>query len=446
MAVPEPELHAAAAKGDVDTIERLKDAGHPVREQDEGGFTALHIAVRNGQLAAARKLLDMGASIDDNDNAEFITPIQLAYLEGDDNMIQLLWERSPDTVDCAASPQGWQAGSTESPSPNQDVVPRNAHRLETGQDNAFEWSWNGSHLSANHWEYFRLGLSGTVGTLSVKLRTNQNKNVKGGAQVYLRLGRKPSSHVFDARSVAPDAEGTHKIMVDAPKSGEWVIGVTMGSEGKHTASMSISAETDSEEPIPEWVIETFAQVDDGEVGYVDTAELCQFLLFMHPSMKAEELDASFACVSNPRRLDLHEFYVWVQKNRSLVGGEASQDSTDNSAMATPRGVGSPFHKTGVSDDMWTISPGNPSTPQGQTAGGGKDPFSSPTPSAMGAIGRQTMDLPCMSITDHVLTPVSTKTMVSPPVEQDISAVEAKTMIAQLEEQVRLLQAKLDAKV
>ena len=41
---------------------------------------------------------------------EFITPIQLAYLEGDDNMIQLLWERSPDTVDCAASPQGWQAG------------------------------------------------------------------------------------------------------------------------------------------------------------------------------------------------------------------------------------------------------------------------------------------------------------------------------------------------
>ena len=181
------------------------------------------------------------------------------------------------------------------------------------------------------------GLSGTVGTLSVKLRTNQNKNVKGGAQVYLRLGRKPSSHVFDARSVAPDAEGTHKvecmawatlpgqmiinarsclvpfgchepvsypvdpcpigmctpvasccalvrslatcslhhissdvlccqIMVDAPKSGEWVIGVTMGSEGKHTASMSISAETDSEEPIPEWVIETFAQVDDGEVA------------------------------------------------------------------------------------------------------------------------------------------------------------------------------------
>lgn len=43
---------------------------------------------------------------------EFITPIQLAYLEGNNDMVQLLWEHSPEALSAASSPQPeWHDGT-----------------------------------------------------------------------------------------------------------------------------------------------------------------------------------------------------------------------------------------------------------------------------------------------------------------------------------------------
>ena len=54
-------LHAAAAKGDVASIERLVKAGAPIEARDAHARTPLHVAVFMRQPDAARTLLKLGA-------------------------------------------------------------------------------------------------------------------------------------------------------------------------------------------------------------------------------------------------------------------------------------------------------------------------------------------------------------------------------------------------
>lgn len=62
-------LHRAAAVGDIDALARLLAAGHPLIHYDERHYTALHHAVLHGELAAARWLLEHGATVDAHDAA-----------------------------------------------------------------------------------------------------------------------------------------------------------------------------------------------------------------------------------------------------------------------------------------------------------------------------------------------------------------------------------------
>jgi len=55
-------LHVAAVWGDVDAIEMLVAAGAEVDARGEFHFTALRHAVGQGHVAAARRLLELGAS------------------------------------------------------------------------------------------------------------------------------------------------------------------------------------------------------------------------------------------------------------------------------------------------------------------------------------------------------------------------------------------------
>ena len=68
-------LHAAAARGDAGSIERLVSAGANTESRDSHGRTPLMVAGYKRNLAAAQALIDAGADIDalDNDRYDLLT-------------------------------------------------------------------------------------------------------------------------------------------------------------------------------------------------------------------------------------------------------------------------------------------------------------------------------------------------------------------------------------
>ncbi|WP_229413130.1 ankyrin repeat domain-containing protein [Massilia alkalitolerans] len=65
--MPAHPLHASAARGDVPAIERLLHAGARIDARDASGSTALLVATRADQAAAARVLIEAGADVNAKD-------------------------------------------------------------------------------------------------------------------------------------------------------------------------------------------------------------------------------------------------------------------------------------------------------------------------------------------------------------------------------------------
>ena len=72
------DLHRAAAKGDVATVQKLLDLGVPVDVREHKGGTPLYEATRRGQLDVMKLLLKNGADVDDAGQEGLCTPLCLA--------------------------------------------------------------------------------------------------------------------------------------------------------------------------------------------------------------------------------------------------------------------------------------------------------------------------------------------------------------------------------
>lgn len=71
-------LHYAAARGDIDTIERILAEDGDIDARNGAGRTPLAEAAKRGRLAAVRTLLNHGAEIDVYDTQSGFTPLHLA--------------------------------------------------------------------------------------------------------------------------------------------------------------------------------------------------------------------------------------------------------------------------------------------------------------------------------------------------------------------------------
>ncbi|KAL3654755.1 RAC-alpha serine/threonine-protein kinase [Castilleja foliolosa] len=80
---------AAAEKNDLDMLKELVlHGGNVTQPKSNGGTTALHVAVRKGNLETIKFLLDRGANIDTPDDSD-LTPRDLAEREGQENIKEL---------------------------------------------------------------------------------------------------------------------------------------------------------------------------------------------------------------------------------------------------------------------------------------------------------------------------------------------------------------------
>ena len=82
-------LHAAAAKGDVETIARLAAPGSELNARDGNGRTPLHVATFQRQGAAAKRLIAAGADTARLDNQRY-DAITIAAVADDEATLQAL--------------------------------------------------------------------------------------------------------------------------------------------------------------------------------------------------------------------------------------------------------------------------------------------------------------------------------------------------------------------
>jgi hypothetical protein len=84
-------LHAAAAKGDADEIERLVKAGGDIEARDRNRRTPLHVAIFLKRADAARRLLKLGADANALD-AQAYDIVTIAAVADDVAMLKLALE------------------------------------------------------------------------------------------------------------------------------------------------------------------------------------------------------------------------------------------------------------------------------------------------------------------------------------------------------------------
>ena len=100
------QLHEAAMRGDLASIEDLLDRGADIEAREVSGWTALMLASVNDRVAAVELLLDRGADIearrDDGDTA-----LMWASWYGKVAVVKLLLDRGADIE--ARDDDGWTA-------------------------------------------------------------------------------------------------------------------------------------------------------------------------------------------------------------------------------------------------------------------------------------------------------------------------------------------------
>ncbi len=95
-------VHDAAAAGEMEWLESLLETfPERLQQRNKVGWTPLHLAAANGQLAAAAFLLDKGAHIDCRDQDDFATPLCWACYHGHLEMVDFLIERGADPATTA---------------------------------------------------------------------------------------------------------------------------------------------------------------------------------------------------------------------------------------------------------------------------------------------------------------------------------------------------------
>ncbi|RYH10561.1 ankyrin repeat domain-containing protein [Tropicimonas sp. IMCC6043] len=89
-------LHIAAELGDHDMVMLLLANGADLRARSQSGQTASHLATRAGHAAVVAALLDAGAVVDSREPAKNMTPLLIASLQGDVDLVKLLVEAGAD--------------------------------------------------------------------------------------------------------------------------------------------------------------------------------------------------------------------------------------------------------------------------------------------------------------------------------------------------------------
>lgn len=103
-----PVLGLAARTGNVDVVTRLIEAGADADAVDEIGFSPLMEAVRDGKIEVARYLISLDVDVNrrSNANALYLTPMHMAGLSGNPEMVQLLADAG-----AAIDPKGREDGT-----------------------------------------------------------------------------------------------------------------------------------------------------------------------------------------------------------------------------------------------------------------------------------------------------------------------------------------------
>lgn len=98
--------HYSVLAGNVGLLRDQIDQGIPFDAPDSQGFRPLHLAAQQGQVEAAKVLLDAGAEVDPR-NAFGNTPLFVAVFNsrGDGELIRMLRERGADPLAANASGQ-----------------------------------------------------------------------------------------------------------------------------------------------------------------------------------------------------------------------------------------------------------------------------------------------------------------------------------------------------
>ncbi len=93
-----PILGLAARTGNVELVARLVEAGAEADAVDEIGFSPLMEAVRDNKIDVARYLISLDADVNRRSyaNALYLTPMHMAGLSGNPDMVQLLADAGAD--------------------------------------------------------------------------------------------------------------------------------------------------------------------------------------------------------------------------------------------------------------------------------------------------------------------------------------------------------------
>jgi len=92
-----PALTGAAARGDINEVNRLLDEGADLNEKDGNGFTAIALAAMNGKSNMVKLLADRGADVNIKELGGGWTPLHLAVARtADIETVRALIEKGAD--------------------------------------------------------------------------------------------------------------------------------------------------------------------------------------------------------------------------------------------------------------------------------------------------------------------------------------------------------------